>query len=145
MKRVVLGVVVGFIAWQAAAAEGEWMTDFAKAQEKANKEKKLLLLNFTGSDWCPPCKLLHKNVFSSKEFVDFAKTNLVLVEVDFPQRKLQTPEQKTANEELAKKHDVDRFPTIIVLDSAGKQLSKSGYRGESGAAYVAKLRKLKRA
>ena len=145
MKSIALGLLVGFVAWQAAAAEGEWMTDFAKAQEKAKKEKKLLLLDFTGSDWCPPCKALHKNVFSSKEFADFAKTNLVLVEVDFPRRKPQTPEQKQANAELAKKHDIDSYPTIIVLDSTGKQLSKeSGYGGEPATQYVAKLKKLKK-
>src|SRR5574339_289561 len=124
MKKIALGLLVGWLAFQVSAAEGEWMTDLAKAQEKAKAENKLVLLDFTGSDWCPPCKALHKNVLSAKEFTAFAKDNLVLVEVDFPRRKALPAAQKKANDALAKKFDIDGYPTIIVLDGAGKQLSK---------------------
>ena len=144
MKRIALALMGSWLAFQVAAAEGEWLTDLAKAQEKAKTEKKLVLVDFTGSDWCPPCKALHKNVFTSSEFSEFAKKNLVLVEVDFPRKKEQSPEVKKANRELAKKHDIDGYPTVIVFDSAGKQLSKKvGYSGASAKDYVAELAKLK--
>ncbi len=147
MKSIVLGLLLGFMAWQVSAAEGQWMTDFAKAQEKAKKEKKMVLVDFTGSDWCPPCKALHKNVLSSEEFVSYAKDNLVLVEVDFPHGKPQSAEQKAANKELAGKHKIEGYPTVIVFDSNGKELDKKvGYDGKTtGAEYVAKLKKLKNA
>lgn len=146
MKSMALGLLVGFLAAQALAAEGTWMTDLAKAQAKAKAEKKMVLVDFTGSDWCPPCKALHKNVLSSPEFLNYAKDNLVLVEIDFPRSKPQSAELKKANKELAKKYEIDGYPTVIVFDSNGTQLSKeSGYRGEKGADYVAKLKKLKKA
>jgi len=132
------------LAQAAWAAEGTWLTDFAKAQETAKQDKKLLLMDFTGSDWCPPCKQLHKNVFLSKEFNEFAKEHLVLLLVDFPNSKPQSAEQKKANNSLAQKFKVRVFPTIVVLDSSGKQISfETGYDGQSPKDFVANLQKLK--
>lgn len=144
MKRIALAVLGVWLAFQAAAAEGEWLTDLAKAQEKAKAEKKMVLVDFTGSDWCPPCKALHKNVFSSPEFTEFAKKNLILVEIDFPRKKEQSDELKKANRALAKKHAIDGYPTVIVFDSQGKELSKKvGYSGANAKDYVAELAKLR--
>jgi protein disulfide-isomerase len=138
------GVWVSFIAFHLAAAEGEWLTDLAKAQAQAQAEKKMVFMDFTGSDWCPPCKALHKNVLTSSEFLNYAKENLVLLVVDFPRSKPQSEALRTANEELAKKFAVDSFPTIIVLHANGKKLSReSGYDGSNAKEFVAKLKKLK--
>ena len=129
----------------ASAAEGEWLTDLTKAKAKAKAENKLVLMDFTGSDYCPPCKALFKNVFSSKEFVEYARKNLVLVEVDFPVSKKQSEALQKANAELQTQFKVDGYPTIIVLDSKGKELSRdSGYDGEKPKEFIAKLEALKK-
>ena len=122
MKKLILLLAATFASFTLTAAEGEWLTDLAKAQEKAKAEKKLVLMDFTGSDWCPPCKNLHKTVLTSEEFNKFAKENLVLVELDFPNNKPQSAELKAANKELAKKFEIKGYPTIIVLDAAGKEI-----------------------
>jgi len=147
MKIMALGLLMGFMAVQALAADGTWLTDLPKALEKAKAEKKMVLADFTGSDWCPPCKALHKNVLSSPEFLSYAKDNLVLVEIDFPRTKPQSDALKKTNKELAKKHDIEGYPTVIVFDSNGKELLKDvGYDGKGKAAdYVAKLKGLKKA
>src|SRR5436190_18599790 len=124
MKKIFFGLLAGWLAFNVAAAESEWLTDLSKASAHAKESKKLVLLDFTGSDWCPPCKALHKNVLTSKEFQDFAKEKLVLVELDFPRQKTQSPELKKANRELQGKFAVDGYPTIIVLDPEGKELSR---------------------
>lgn len=122
-----------------------WLTDFEAAKAKAAAEKKHLLLDFTGSDWCPPCKALHNGVFVKPEFLAYAKDNLVLVMVDFPEAKPQSETQKRLNQELSELFKVEGFPTIIVLDADGRELKREvGYSGESAADYVAKLRALKR-
>ncbi len=144
MKRVACIVLACWAAAQFGYAEELWMTDFAKAQAKAKEEKKLMLMDFNGSDWCPPCKVLKTKVLSSPEFIDFAKKNLVLVDVDFPQLKKQTEEQKKANEQLSEKYGVRGFPTLVVLDSAGKELKKeTGYNGETPKDLIEQLAKLK--
>lgn len=122
-----------------------WLTDLSKAQAQAKAEKKLVLMDFTGSDWCPPCKELKKKVLDSAEFEAYATNNLVLVEVDFPNHKPQTEELKRANEQLQEKFKIEGFPTIIVLDGDGKQLSKTvGYDGDKPQEFIAKLKELKK-
>lgn len=146
MKKLILGIFTALTLTGAmAAGSADWLTDFPKAQAQAKAEKKLLLLDFTGSDWCPPCKALAKNVFAKPEFAAYAQTNLVLVEVDFPNSKPQSAELKKANEALQEKFKIESYPTVIVLDAEGKQLyRKSGYGGTTVKDYIAELEKLKK-
>jgi len=145
MNKLLLLLTATFAASTLLAAEGEWLTDLAKAQTQAKAEKKLVLIDFTGSDWCPPCKNLHKTVLSAPEFTRFAKDNLVLVEIDFPNSKPQSAELKAANKELAKKFEIKGYPTVVVLDANGKEVFKKvGYGGTPAKDYVADLAKLKK-
>jgi protein disulfide-isomerase len=146
MKRILLSLclLTGWAVWQVHAEERAWLTDLSKAQSQAKTEKKMVLMDFNGSDWCPPCKALRKNVLNSQTFMDFAKDNLVLVDVDFPHHKAQTEEVKKANEALSSKFNIEGFPTVIVLSSDGKELKKIvGYDGQSAKEFVAELAKLK--
>lgn len=145
MKKLALLLIAALANITLFAADGEWLTDLAKAQEKAKAEKKMVLIDFTGSDWCPPCKKLHSNVLASPEFAAFAKDNLILVEVDFPRSKEQSAELKKANAELKTKFEIKGYPTIIVLDGEGKELFKKvGYGGTPAKDYVEELAKLKK-
>jgi thioredoxin-related protein len=128
-----------------AEETGDWLTDFPKAQARAKSESKLVLMDFTGSDYCAPCKALAKRVFSQPEFINYAKTNLVLVEVDFPLHKPQAEELRKTNEALEKQFKVEGYPTVIMLNFEGKELQRwLGYEGESVAEFIAKLEKLKK-
>jgi len=145
MKKIALGLLVCWSVWQVHAAEDLWLTDLAKAQAKAKTENKMVLMDFNGSDWCPPCKALRKNVLSTKEFEDYAKKNLVLVDVDFPRGKELPADQKKANEALSEKYGIEGLPTVIVLSSDGKQLKKKvGYSGQETKDFIAELEKLKK-
>lgn len=127
-----------------AAAHSDWSTDLPAAQAQAKKEKKLVLMNFTGSDWCGWCKKLHKEVFGTKEWESFAKENLVQVELDFPSAKKQTDALKKANEVLKEKYKADGFPTIVVLNGEGKEVWRQvGYMAGGPAAWIGKLKGLK--
>lgn len=104
----------------ASTPEG-WSDDLEKALEIAKTEKKCVLIEFTGSDWCPPCIAMRKNVFSKKEFVAAASKDFILVELDFPNG---DPDLKKKNEPLAKKYKIEAFPTVILLDSDGKEFTR---------------------
>jgi thioredoxin-related protein len=123
-------------------AESIWLTNFETAQARARSEKKLLLIEFTGSDWCPPCILLERQVFSQPEFKEYAAQHLVLLEVDFPRVKELSDEQKAANEKLAEQYGIYGFPTVVVLDSNGKTLGQLGYMRGGPKAFIAALEKL---
>lgn len=145
MKRAAVCLVACWTLWQACADEGDWLTDLSKAQAKAKAEKKMVFVDFNGSDWCPPCKALRRTVLNSPAFVEFARNNLVLVDVDFPHGKQQTEEVKKANQALAEKYNVEGLPTVLVLSSEGKELKKlEGYSGQSAKEFVANLQKLKK-
>jgi protein disulfide-isomerase len=101
-------------------------------------------MDFTGSDWCSWCIKLHKEVFSQKDFVAYAKNNLILLEVDFPQNKPQAKALKKTNEALQKKYNVEGYPTIIVLDGEGKQLGTLGYQAGGPGPFIEKLKALKK-
>lgn len=124
---------------KAASVESAWMTDYPAAVEKAKAENKLLFLDFTGSDWCGWCIKLAKEVFSQKEFQDYAAPKFILVKLDFPQRIQQTAELKAQNEKLLRKYKVEGFPTIILLDSSEKMMGATGYQPGGAAAYVRHL------
>ncbi|MDB6021779.1 MAG: trxA [Pedosphaera sp.] len=128
-----------------AAETGDWLTDLPKALVQAKSDKKMVFMDFTGSDWCPGCIDLHNKVLTKPEFAAYAKTNLVLMLVDFPQKGQQTEELKQENKALSEKYKVEGFPTLVVLGADGAVLGKiEGYSGESPKEFIAKIEKLKK-
>ena len=105
----------------------------------------MILVEFTGSDWCPPCKALKKTVFNSDTFKKYAKSSLVLVELDFPRGKnLITKEQAAYNRTQAKKFSVRGYPTVILMDASGKELLKEVGSGRTPVeAYIKMLKNAK--
>jgi len=84
-------------------------------------------------------------VYSSKEFISYAKNNLVLVKVDFPMKKRQSETLKQANEALKRQFEIEGFPTMVVLDSEGKKLGQEvGYDGNGPKPVIAMIEKLKK-
>jgi thioredoxin-related protein len=128
----------------AARADTTWLTDFKQAQQKAKADKKLLLLDFTGSDWCGWCIKLKREVFSRPEFQDYATKNLVLMEVDFPRTKAQAENVQQQNMVLAQQYQIEGFPTIVVLNGEGKQVGALGYVPGGPEAFIAELEKLRK-
>ncbi len=138
IRKPLFALIALFALLETASAE--WQTDYAKALQLAKAQNKRVLLDFTGSDWCPPCIALRKRVFSNAEFNAYAQKNLILVELDFPRQKEQSAQLKSQNEKLSSQYGVDEkgFPTIILLDPSGKVLREfTGYDGESVAAMIA--------
>lgn len=112
----------------AAADELEWTDDFEAAKKRAGEEKKFILADFTGSDWCGWCIKLKKEVFDTPEFKAWADENVVLLELDFPRAKKLPERVKAQNDELQQKFGVRGFPTIIFMDPDGAEVGRSGYK-----------------
>ncbi|MBL9169600.1 MAG: thioredoxin family protein [Verrucomicrobiales bacterium] len=148
MARVaLLGLVAVLLAVGCAPepAQLPWITDFAKAQTLAVREQKLLLMDFTGSDWCQPCKNLKRYLLETREFADYAASNLVLLEVDFPRWTSLPEPQKKANEALQAEYTVEGFPTLILLAPQGKVLGRqAGVQQTKPAELIAWIEDLRR-
>ena len=105
-----------------------WLTDWKEAVARSKKEKKPIVADFTGSDWCGWCIKLKEEVFDKPEFKEWAEKNVILLEVDFPKKKEQSEELKAQNKELGDKYQIRGYPTILFLDAKGKVLGRSGYK-----------------
>jgi protein disulfide-isomerase len=123
-------------------AELTWLTDYAAALKQAKDENKVMLIDFTGSDWCGWCIKLKSEVFDHPEFAAFAKENLVLLEVDFPRGKALSPAQRTANEKLGARFSVEGFPTVFIVSAQQRPLAKLGYEEGGPANYISTLKKI---
>lgn len=120
LASVSVGIAALSASAFATAPEG-WLTDVDEAVAVAKKENKSVMIEFTGSDWCPPCIAMQKNVFSKKEFFEKASEKFVLVYLDFPRG---DTEVRDKNMPLAEKYKVEAYPTIVLLDGEGKEFTR---------------------
>ncbi len=118
----------------------EWSGDFDSAKAQATKEHKLILINFSGSDWCGPCIRLRSEILESAKFENYAADHLVLVRADFPrQKKNQLPkDQVKRNEALADKYNAEgKFPFTLLVDETGRVLKTwDGFPNETPDQFV---------
>ena len=143
LKRFSL-IVTALIAGSTVFAE-TWTTDYSAGLASARQRDRAVFLFFTGSDWCGWCKKFDREILSQSQFKDYARENLVLVELDFPRAKPQSTELRKQNQELAQQYQVQGFPTIVVLNGDGRKVWQyDGYFPDGPAAFVALLEKLRK-
>ena len=135
--RVALAAFILIFAGSSFAGEG-WLVSFEKAKAQAAKEGKPILMEFTGSDWCPPCKALHKNVLVKDVFKKEMPKHYILLKLDNPRDKSkQTPEEIEQYKKLSKEYKVTGVPSIFLADAEGKPFfKKSGYSNQPADVWV---------
>lgn len=134
MKKIALILaflmsVAGFSQYDEEESNLNWLTDFEEAKQISSKENKPILMYFTGSDWCSPCKMLKKDFFNTPEFEKRAQ-KMVLLMVDMPRRvDVISKEQKEKNKMLVLTYNTEgSYPNIIALNSRGSIIGElSGY------------------
>jgi protein disulfide-isomerase len=142
MKKLLIAAAIGCVWFQTQAADLSWGTDLPKALAQAKTDQKMVLLDFTGSDWCGWCIKFDKETLSTDKFAEYAKAHLELVVVDFPNKKPQSDALKAANKALGEKYKVNGYPTFVVLNAEGKEIGRQvGYAPGGPEAFIAKLEK----
>ncbi|WP_456424393.1 thioredoxin family protein [Lutibacter sp.] len=117
----------------------EWQTDFETAKKIAAEKDEHIVLVFQGSDWCAPCIKLDREIWSTKEFKNYAAVNFVLLKVDFPRKKknkLESIQQQKNNSLMEKYNKNGFFPFVAVLDKNGNVLGTTGYKKMKPAEYI---------
>jgi len=124
----------------AAPVHSAWMTSLDDAKRAAASSKRPILVDFAGSDWCAWCKRLDEEVFKQQEFLDWAAKKVVLCVLDFPRDpKKVTEQQRAKNQEAAELYSVRGYPTVLLLESDGTLIGRTGYRQGGARAYIQHL------
>ena len=111
-----------------------WSESLVDAMALAKSRSKLILANFTGSDWCVFCKKLEKEVFSTPDFEAWANENFILLKLDLPTEKVkQDPATRKQNQDLVKKFEISGYPTVVILTADGNEVARKAGYSEKGA------------
>lgn len=129
---VVLLCSIGVFA-QENTTQLNWLTNLEEAKALSKEQKKPILVYFTGSDWCSPCKKLKEDFFDTPEFGDRAE-DMVLVMIDYPRgADIITPEQMQYNKKIISQYNKRTlFPKLLALDHNGTELGEITGYGRAG-------------
>lgn len=150
MKKL-LGAMTGLVFLLAlvptalSAKSVDWKTNYAEARQEAAEEGKTMVLFFTGSDWCPWCIKINKEILSKPEFADKVADRFVFVEIDKPMKTKLPEAQQKQNQELIQQYKIKAFPTVLIVTDQGKVIAEPRYTGgETPAQYADQLLKYNR-
>jgi thioredoxin-related protein len=127
--------------------DATWLTDFKQALKNSKETKKLILIAFTGSDWCHACMRLTKEHLRTDSFKKFAMENFILLQADFPRSKKNrlSPRQIAHNEKLAEKYDPEGIvPFLVIVDQREEVVGKTTYQKWNSADFINHLKSLMR-
>lgn len=119
-----------------------WTTNYADALKQAKEQNRHVFLFFTGSDWCGWCMRLKEEILSTPQFQTYARDNLILVELDFPRGKTLAPSLVAQNNSLSDKYGIRGYPTVIILNSRGKEIDSLGYQEGGPQPFIERLRSM---
>lgn len=116
--------------------------DFSKASEIAQAYNRPMVLLFMGSDWCEWSQKMQTEILKRSAFGDLLGNQFIFVKVDFPEINQQSEALLNQNQELREKFHVESFPTLVLLDSQGQEMTRLGYVAEEPESYARHLKQL---
>jgi thioredoxin-related protein len=139
MKLLIVMLIAGI-----SLSFTKWQTDFEKAKVMAREENRVILLSFSGSDWCAPCMHLRKEVFDNDAFQQLADRSLVLINADFPRGKKNqlSKDLQRQNEILADRYNpLGKFPYTVLLNADGSVIqSWEGYPQNNSELFISQVK-----
>jgi protein disulfide-isomerase len=106
-----------------------WRLSWEAATAEAADSGKVVMLWFTGSDWCRYCTMLEEEVFHTPRFHQWSADKLVPVMLDFPRHTSLPEDQEQHNEAVRERYArmVNSYPTVLFVSPQGEVLGKLGY------------------
>jgi protein disulfide-isomerase len=108
-----------------------WHNSYDDAIQESRETGKPVLANFTSSVSCVWCVKLKRDVFETETFAQWASANVVLLNLDFQQPSKLSSEIQQRNQELAAKHGITGYPTVVIIDSQENVLGQLRYMDDA--------------
>ncbi len=119
--------VLGWVALPAfASADDDWLHEFDEAVAAAKQQGKDILIDFSGTDWCLPCRRLWKETLSQREFIELAAPHFVLLDIDNLAAEAMPKGRKERYEALQERYAIQAFPTIVLATADGLPYAATG-------------------
>jgi thioredoxin-related protein len=114
MKKYLILLISGVLAATAAGAQNRSINfeqvTLEQAVEMAAASGRLVFMDCY-TDWCGPCKMLEKNVFTRDSVADYFNARFVNIRVDM---------EKGEGPALAARYGVKAFPTMLFIGPDGR-------------------------
>ena len=114
------------LLWLTGVGMASALTEYATTDEAlsaAREQKRAVMVDFTGTDWCPACIHLRHQIIDTPAFEQALGNQLVLVSVDFPRtpalREKITPKQWEEREEMLRSYGIEGLPAVVLMDAEG--------------------------
>lgn len=124
----------------AASHSIHWFKTYDAAAAAAEAGQKPIFILFTGTNWCPACQKLERDVISKPEFARAVGDKFVFLKAEFASHSgdgfFSSPFY-----ELSQNYQVQYFPTLIVVNPKGKQLFSIDYQAGGPEFYAGELLK----
>lgn len=99
----------------------QYALEEATPVRQASADKRIRVILFTGTEWCPACSHLDSSVIATAAWQEFVKGELVFQKVDVPSDRSRL---RDTDRTLISRYGISGYPTMIVLDRRGRELSR---------------------
>lgn len=149
MKKLI-AIILSGILLSVSAFANKSLNFYGTALKNAEESGKLVMVLFSGLEWCGPCQMFDRAVIKNADFAEYAKANVVLVEIDQKadgsytvsvDGKKQKPDTYAITK-LGNEFGITGVPTAVILKDGRKVGSHVGC-GITAAQFIAKLERLK--
>lgn len=121
MKKLL--ILILFFLFSLMLHAQKWHTTLEEAQAESIEKHQPILLLLTGSDWCPPCKCLEKNILNTKRFAASVQGKFILCKLEFLRHTSQPDSVINYNYKVLRQYGCSGYPTVLILNS---NLKKTG-------------------
>ena len=142
LRRRVAGMAVAVVAALSCghswALDG-WTDKPQAAFEAARESGQPILVLFTGSDWCPHCRLLEEHVLATKAFEAWAKGRVELLVVDLPRQGIPAAVREERSQ-FCRRYGVKSFPNVVLIGPDGSKIAaQPGYSRQPADDWIASV------
>lgn len=125
---VLLSLLLSFVTFPALAQESvKWHDSYSAGAAAAQKNGKLLMVVFTGTDWIDICKIFNDEILSQPEFMGPASEKFELVKLEYPEDNRLPRESASEMALLRDAYRVKGFPTVVMTSAKGAPFAINGY------------------